>query len=75
MVTRSVVALVVDAVVDVSPFSVGAVALTVLTPLTRPVMVAPLVPLRDGPVSDDELSPQAGTRIATRIAGSSLMCR
>ena len=74
MVTRNVVAFVVDAVVDVSPLSVGAVALTKLVPLTRPVMVAPL-PLPEGPVTEDELSPQAATRIATRIAGSSLMCR
>jgi len=38
-------------------------------------MVAPLVPLREGPVRDDELSPHAAMTIATTIAESSLMCR
>jgi hypothetical protein len=45
------------------------------TPLTRPMMTAPLrEPVRDSPVGlkDADDSPQAEQAISTRIAGSSL---
>src|SRR5262245_16264498 len=70
--TRSVVDPVVAAVVDVTVLSAGAVR---PMPLTRPVMIAPLVrlPEREGPVGDDELSPQAAHATTTSIGRASRM--
>jgi hypothetical protein len=80
MVEMFVPAMVTRTVVDVLDAAVVASIVEGLrpTPLTRPVITAPLAkPLREGPVGlrDADDSPQAAQAITHRIAGSSLTCR